>query len=814
MTATRGDNHIDKLRSEKLLTLIMMADHNKKNDLSSAAVTNSATSPITAPRLDQCDGEETTACLSALVESSISSLGEDDSVNSSISSMEDEDEDQEPNVAGPHDIAVVKDDENSRCQHYSRTSTLRDNRNDANEEQGGGKSRCSGSRFLLARMQADASLFIASLVLGTLTVCSLWMTNTTTTTNMGSDGLEYGWFADVQRRSSSRCGRTKGRATQKFPSMELLGISLSEVSPSINVSNAILRDAGTVTQTHSMLVEPPYSPNDFQYDTTHGRKSTLPYWDTLHSVIEQTQYIVQNEQHQFNSNSSSSNVKDLVELWSKFSSWGPCYPRSYSSLSDETVPSQVSGSDWAKILQINSANGNRIEYPTYKKTYPTSISSTTSVQESLGGLCRPSFLIIGQGKCGTSSLYHYLTGHPRILPAKEKQIDYFRYHPSIPISWYYSHFPTIESFLGRGALMTGEASPGYMPYPSVVEAVVKRFSSSWKPSVASDGNDGEKGLAAWKAHVQSLPKIIAIVRNPIERAKSSYKYNYVETAIKKLRAGLGVTISGKRIPGKQTDQYYRTNHLFSFEELANFELEVLKECLKAGGKGENWTYTEFGKGSDTYFYESIQRRNNRTSSAYSSDTPPLIHLDKACYVEANSKSVLRVQLKQLAVEHHNKFLALPNWPLTRRILGRGVYALPLEWWYEVFSYAGVEEIKRIHVVCTEDLAETPGRSMDDVTKFLGLPKFDYTNVTNVGRYNVGGHRGYDTITKSQKNDDNKLSQAELLGMPRRSKESSSSIKKDVDPLLSISDELMNELVQFYHPYNERLFHLIGKRCPW
>jgi hypothetical protein len=104
--------------------------------------------------------------------------------------------------------------------------------------------------------------------------------------------------------------------------------------------------------------------------------------------------------------------------------------------------------------------------------------------------------------------------------------------------------------------------------------------------------------------------------------------------------------------------------------------------------------------------------------------------------------------------------------------------------------------------------------MDDVTEFLGLPRFDYTNVTNVGRYNVGGHRGYDAITKSQKVYDNKHSQAELFAMPRRSKESSSSVKEDMDPLLSISDELMNELVQFYHPYNERLFRLIGKRCPW
>jgi hypothetical protein len=29
------------------------------------------------------------------------------------------------------------------------------------------------------------------------------------------------------------------------------------------------------------------------------------------------------------------------------------------------------------------------------------------------GLCRPSFLIIGAGKCGTSSVYYYLQDHPQ-----------------------------------------------------------------------------------------------------------------------------------------------------------------------------------------------------------------------------------------------------------------------------------------------------------------------------------------------------------------------------------------------------------------
>lgn len=34
--------------------------------------------------------------------------------------------------------------------------------------------------------------------------------------------------------------------------------------------------------------------------------------------------------------------------------------------------------------------------------------------------CRPSFLIIGIGKCGTSSLYYYLAAHPSVMQARRK----------------------------------------------------------------------------------------------------------------------------------------------------------------------------------------------------------------------------------------------------------------------------------------------------------------------------------------------------------------------------------------------------------
>ena len=116
------------------------------------------------------------------------------------------------------------------------------------------------------------------------------------------------------------------------------------------------------------------------------------------------------------------------------------------------------------------------------------------------GRCRPSFLIIGVGKCGTSSLYYYLTGHPKVKEASQKQIQWFdhQYQPRHFADSYLRHFPSLK----KGE-MTGEASPGYVAYSQVPGRVVRHL-----PSV----------------------RILCIVRDPAERAYSAYHYNYLSVA--------------------------------------------------------------------------------------------------------------------------------------------------------------------------------------------------------------------------------------------------------------------------------------------
>jgi hypothetical protein len=90
-------------------------------------------------------------------------------------------------------------------------------------------------------------------------------------------------------------------------------------------------------------------------------------------------------------------------------SWGPCY-----------VPE--TNIDWDK--EIHDAQTLKINK--YARADPRGTKPGRHHPNDVRGGCRPGFLIIGAGKCGTSSLYHYLTGHPRVLPALEKQIHYFK----------------------------------------------------------------------------------------------------------------------------------------------------------------------------------------------------------------------------------------------------------------------------------------------------------------------------------------------------------------------------------------------------
>ena len=74
----------------------------------------------------------------------------------------------------------------------------------------------------------------------------------------------------------------------------------------------------------------------------------------------------------------------------------------------------------------------------------------------------PDYLVVGECKCGTSSMYHYLTRHPQILETYGNGIDdylgtkelrFFDRYYNKGLDWYMSRFPdtTDKQITGEGA---------------------------------------------------------------------------------------------------------------------------------------------------------------------------------------------------------------------------------------------------------------------------------------------------------------------------------------------------------------------------
>ncbi|HET6601380.1 MAG TPA: sulfotransferase, partial [Gaiella sp.] len=104
----------------------------------------------------------------------------------------------------------------------------------------------------------------------------------------------------------------------------------------------------------------------------------------------------------------------------------------------------------------------------------------------------PDFLVIGAQKAGTTALYAYLRWHPGITGPSWKEVSFFDRHWWRGEAWYRGQFP-----LRAGKRLVGEASPSYLFHPRAPERA-----RSLVPNA----------------------KLIALVRNPVDRAYSQYQH--------------------------------------------------------------------------------------------------------------------------------------------------------------------------------------------------------------------------------------------------------------------------------------------------
>jgi hypothetical protein len=109
---------------------------------------------------------------------------------------------------------------------------------------------------------------------------------------------------------------------------------------------------------------------------------------------------------------------------------------------------------------------------------------------------RPTFLILGAQRCGTTSLYFQLCQHPQVAGAREKEVHFFDLHHERGIGWYGEQFPTRGE--APAALAIGESSPYYLFHPHVPARV-----HAFDPRL----------------------RLVVLLRDPVERAISQHALN-------------------------------------------------------------------------------------------------------------------------------------------------------------------------------------------------------------------------------------------------------------------------------------------------
>jgi hypothetical protein len=152
----------------------------------------------------------------------------------------------------------------------------------------------------------------------------------------------------------------------------------------------------------------------------------------------------------------------------------------------------------------------------------------------------PNFFVIGGVRCGTTSIYHYLGQHNCIKQAAYDELGYFDDNFHLGLNWYRSLFPTkfmqknIESEYKK--FLTYDVTPFYIYNPLVVDRIFK-----------------------FSPHA----KIIAVLRNPIDRAYSNYNQKMQDEGDTKTTFEEIVYSEIEKIENDENDE---ENHAFLVDE--------------------------------------------------------------------------------------------------------------------------------------------------------------------------------------------------------------------------------------------------------
>ncbi len=155
------------------------------------------------------------------------------------------------------------------------------------------------------------------------------------------------------------------------------------------------------------------------------------------------------------------------------------------------------------------------------------------------GIVKPSFLIIGVQKGGTTSLHNYLIQHPKLISPNKKELHFFDTQDSLSIHSFLNFFP--KEYLTN--TISFESTPRYIYYPGVAKKIFE-----FNPKM----------------------KFIVLLRNPVKRAFSAWNMYQQMAAVPNLQKYFK-SLEFKNSNEKFHSSFYK-NEFPTFNEWVTHEL--------------------------------------------------------------------------------------------------------------------------------------------------------------------------------------------------------------------------------------------------
>jgi hypothetical protein len=170
----------------------------------------------------------------------------------------------------------------------------------------------------------------------------------------------------------------------------------------------------------------------------------------------------------------------------------------------------------------------------------------------------PNFLIIGAAKAGTNALYHYLRQHPQVYMSPWKEPKFFAFESEADLGF--------RAANGRDAPVNASVILDQAEYEELFDDASDELA---RGEASTHYLYVEKSPARIKALIPDA-RLIAVLRNPVDRAFSSYQH-LVRDDLEPLDFGAALDAEPQRIAEHYAYLYRYTDLGFYSEQLDRYE---------------------------------------------------------------------------------------------------------------------------------------------------------------------------------------------------------------------------------------------------